>query len=132
MKNRKVIWMVEDIPPTAKANAKSMWTKVGEAIEGPVGLELRLSAIPLGGKVYVREDMYALAPKQVARLYLLRATRARDEEGSELWWSKETGWGPLSEAVLFTEEERKRLDGVPELRVPTRDESEWVLFKEDG
>ena len=49
----KEVWLVED-----RKNARSIWTRVGAAFENADGSwNIRLSAVPLGGRLNVRDPL---------------------------------------------------------------------------
>lgn len=66
MRRMKHVWMVEDAPPSsANGTAKSFWTKIGIAFENEDGsLTLQLAAIPVTGKMVVRDATPFAAPVQ--------------------------------------------------------------------
>lgn len=52
-KRFKEVWLVED-----RKNARSVWTRVGAAFENADGSwNIRLSAVPLGGRLNVRDPL---------------------------------------------------------------------------
>jgi len=52
-KRFKEVWLVED-----RKNASSIWTRVGAAFENADGSwNIRLSAVPLGGRLNVRDPL---------------------------------------------------------------------------
>ncbi|MCC7075084.1 MAG: hypothetical protein IT383_27475 [Deltaproteobacteria bacterium] len=50
----KHVWMVEDAPARAGDRARTLWTKIGLAVENPDGsLTLQLSAVPVSGRMLI-------------------------------------------------------------------------------
>lgn len=65
MDKRKIkhVWMVEDVPAAGRKHARSHWTKIGVAYENADGsLTLQLAAIPVSGRMQVRDAALPLAP----------------------------------------------------------------------
>lgn len=61
------LWMVEDRPATAGQPAKSWWTKIGVAFENRDGSwSLELAAIPMSGRVMMRDPAPPTGPKDGA------------------------------------------------------------------
>lgn len=55
-------------------------------------------------------------------LYLIRSLEEVEDDGSPSWWSNESGWADLGQAVVFTEAETLTS------RLPLT--GEWVRFTE--
>ena len=69
MANRKMkhVWMVEDATSAATKEQRSYWTKIGLAYENDDGSwSLQLSAVPVSGKMQVRDAAPVPAAELVA------------------------------------------------------------------
>lgn len=64
----KHVWMVEDAPAREGDRARSLWTKIGLAVENPDGsLSLHLTALPVSGRMVIRDARApVLAPPEAA------------------------------------------------------------------
>lgn len=66
-KKMKHVWMVEDAASTT-GPAKSFWTKIGVAYENEDGsLSLHLAAVPVSGRMQIRDATPAFAAADDAR-----------------------------------------------------------------
>ncbi|MBI1944668.1 MAG: hypothetical protein HYS27_03170 [Deltaproteobacteria bacterium] len=64
----KHVWMVEDAPACPGDRPRSLWTKIGLAVENPDGsLSLHLSAVPVSGRMVIFDAKPpVLAPTEAA------------------------------------------------------------------
>lgn len=62
------VWMVDHLPQTSDRPARSIWTRIGTAVEDDDGsITLTLAAIPVSGRIVLRSDPPAPASTRGAQ-----------------------------------------------------------------